>query len=64
MIEFLISLFEDILFTFSEKKQMSFKQDKTYKDFLQQLKDWGNEYILRNEHNMNKNQPILEFYNN
>ena len=50
MVEFLISLFEDILFTFAEKKLMSFKQEKAYKDFLQQLKDWSNEYILRNEH--------------
>lgn len=50
MIEFLISLFEDIFFSIAEKKLMSFKQDKAYKDFLQQLKDWGNEYVLRNEH--------------
>ena len=50
MIEFLISLFEDILFTFGEKKLMSFKEDKTYRDFLQQLKVWANEYIFRNEH--------------
>lgn len=59
--ELLVALLEEVFFGIVDKKLMSFKQDKAYKDFLQQLKNWCTEYITKNEHTIIADSAFYDY---
>lgn len=61
MTDFIISMFGELLFSFAEKRAMKITEKRRHDAFLQELEDWCNEYILKNEHTVISGDDFYNF---